>query len=107
MCFFGELSFTGDVRPVKGALNMALGAANSGFTDIFVPEKNLPEASAAAGDGVRIYGVSSVNALLSHLRGEGTIVPVTEPPETITQPPFTEAKRSPSSVRILARPIAR
>ena len=83
MCFFGELSFTGDVRPVKGALNMAIGAANSGFTDIFVPEKNLPEASAAAGDGVRIYGVSSVLSLLSHLKGEGLITPVTEPPVTV------------------------
>ena len=82
-CFIGELSFTGEVRPVKGALNMALGAAASGFDEVFVPVKNLPEASAAAGGGVRIYGVPTVTALLSHMKGEGVLTAVTEPPSTV------------------------
>ena len=82
-CFIGELSFTGEVRRVKGALNMALGAASAGFTDIFVPQDNLAEASAAAGNDVRIYGVPSVSHLVSHFRGEGVLTPVTEPPKTV------------------------
>lgn len=83
MCFIGELSFTGDVRRVRGALNMALGAAAAGFKEIFVPEGNLIEASAAAGNGVRIYGVSSAYALVSHMRGESSIVPVETPPDKV------------------------
>lgn len=83
MCFIGELSFTGELRRVRGALNMALGAAAAGFTEIFVPQGNLTEASAAAGNGVRVYGVKSVLSLYSHLRGEGMITPVTVPPETV------------------------
>ncbi len=82
-CFIGELSFTGEVRPVKGALNMAIGAAGAGFNEIFVPINNLPEASAAAGNGVRIYGVRSVLDLMSHLKGDGPITPVTDPPKTV------------------------
>ncbi|MCQ2456264.1 MAG: YifB family Mg chelatase-like AAA ATPase [Clostridia bacterium] len=81
MCFVGELSFTGDVRRVRGALNMALSAGSKGIKEIFVPRGNLTEASAAAGNGVKIYGVSSVAELVSHMRGESKIAPVTEPPE--------------------------
>ncbi len=84
MCFIGELSFTGDVRRVRGALNMALSAAEAGLCDIFVPVGNLAEASAAAGNGVRVYGVESAAALISHMKGEFEITPVCTPPDTIT-----------------------
>ena len=83
MCFIGELSFTGDVRRVRGALNMALAAAGAGICEIFVPQGNLTEASAAAGDGVRIYGVRTVAELISHMRGECTLEAVSEPPGTV------------------------
>ncbi len=83
MCFIGELSFTGDVRRVKGALNMALAAAAHGIREIFVPAENLTEASAAAGDGVRLYGVKNVAELLEHLRAGGKIEAVTTPPRMV------------------------
>ncbi len=83
MCFIGELSFTGEVRRVRGALNMALSAADAGICDIYVPTGNLAEASAAAGGGVRVYGVESAAALISHMRGEHEIVPVEAPPDTV------------------------
>lgn len=82
-CFIGELSFTGEVRCVRGALNMALAAAASGMSDIFVPYGNLREASAAAGNGVRIYGIRSVAELVSHLRGECAVDSVESPPRTL------------------------
>lgn len=83
-CFIGELSFTGEVRPVKGVLSMAIAAAENGKRDIFVPYSNLREASAAAGDGARVYGVRSVSELVAHLRGKAEISPVTKRPEDIT-----------------------
>ena len=76
MCFFGELSFTGEIRRVRGALNMALSAAKAGLSEIFVPKENLIEASAAAGNGVKIYGVSTAAELVAHMRGEALITPV-------------------------------
>ena len=83
MCFIGELSFTGEVRCVRGALNMALAAASAGISDIFVPFGNLTEASAAAGGGVRIYGVKSIIELIAHMRKQREIEPVCEAPGTL------------------------
>ena len=41
----GELSLSGALRPIKGALLYALYAAKNGFSDIIVPEQNADEAS--------------------------------------------------------------
>ncbi len=82
-CFFGELSFTGDIRRVRGCLNMVLAAAKSGKRRIFVPHENLVEASAAAGGGVKVYGVKTAAELISHLKGEALIAPVEAPPEKL------------------------
>ncbi len=83
MCFIGELSFTGEVRRVRGALNMALSAAKEGLSEIYVPHENLPEASAAAGNGVKIFGVATAAELVSHMRGECVLEAVTTPPEKV------------------------
>ena len=83
MCFIGELSFTGEVRRVRGALNMALAAAKAGLSEIFVPKENLIEASAAAGNGVKIYGVAAAAEIVAHMRGETALEAVTTPPDKI------------------------
>lgn len=63
-CFIGELSLSGEVRPVKGVLCMCLAAREAGLTEIFVPEKNAGEASVV--EGVHIYGVKNVRSLFNH-----------------------------------------
>ncbi|MBE6598064.1 MAG: ATP-binding protein [Ruminococcaceae bacterium] len=77
MCFIGEISFSGDIRPVRGALGMTIAAINAGLTEIFVPESNIREAACANRDGVNIYGVPHIQALVAHLRGQ-TLIPPTE-----------------------------
>jgi magnesium chelatase family protein len=72
-CFIGELSLSGEVRPVNGVLCMCLAAKNSGITEIYVPYKNAGEASVV--DGVNIYGVKSAGALYAHLAGKEPIKP--------------------------------
>ncbi len=67
-CFIGELSLSGDVRPVNGVLCMTIAAKKAGLHKVFVPLKNAREASVV--DGVEIYGVDSVRSLISHLTGE-------------------------------------
>ena len=71
--FIGELSLTGQLRPVRGALPMALAAERSGVRELYVPADNAAEAAFAS--GVAVYGVSDVPQLLAHLRGEAPIKP--------------------------------
>lgn len=71
--FLGELSLTGALRPVRGVLPMAMAAARSGITELFVPEANAPEATLA--DGITVYGVPTAEALVRHLKGEELLLP--------------------------------
>ena len=77
MAFIGELSLDGEVRPVLGALPMAIAARRNGIRHLFVPAENAAEAAFA--DQVNIYPVGHVNELIAHLRGEKPITPATEP----------------------------
>jgi magnesium chelatase family protein len=63
----GEVSLTGEVRPVHGILSMALHAERAGIRELLVPAQNAPEASFA--EGVPIYPVRNVNDILGHLSG--------------------------------------
>ena len=72
--FFGELSLTGELRHVPGALPMALSAGRLGIKELYVPADNAAEAAYAS--DVNVYPVTHVNALLEHLRGKTRITPV-------------------------------
>ena len=73
--FFGELSLTGELRHVPGALPMALSAGRAGVRDLFVPADNAEEAAYAT--DVNVYPVTHVSRLIEHLRGHEPISPVT------------------------------
>jgi magnesium chelatase family protein len=68
--FAGELSLTGDLRPVRGALAMALSArtARRGFV---LPEGNAPQAALAA--GARIVPARTLLEVVAHLSGESPL----------------------------------
>ncbi|MDR2358155.1 MAG: YifB family Mg chelatase-like AAA ATPase [Oscillospiraceae bacterium] len=91
--YFGELSLSGDLRPVTGALPMALAAGRAGIRDLFVPGDNATEASYAS--EVRVYPVRHVSEILAHLRGERLIEPAPPgiPERSVTPgPDFSEVK---------------
>ncbi len=75
--FIGELSLQGAVRPVRGALPMAIAARDAGLAEVYVPAENAAETAVV--DGIRVYPVPTVAALLSHLRGEQPLVPAETP----------------------------
>ena len=75
--FIGELSLDGELRPVQGALPMAIAAMRSKVKKFFVPADNASEAAFA--DGVEVYPVNNVQQLIRHLTGEELIEPVTAP----------------------------
>ena len=76
--FFGELSLDGHLRPVNGALSMALAAHRAGIRRLFVPLENASEAAFA--EELEVYGVPDVGALLAHLSGEALLSPTPAPP---------------------------
>lgn len=80
VAFIGELSLSGEVRSVPGMLSMAIGAAERGIKEIFVPADCALEAS-FAGD-VDIFPVSHINELFDHLKGTAKLSPIT-PPEIL------------------------
>ena len=64
--FAGELSLTGELRPVRGALPMALGASDAGCAFV-LPEGNAPQAALAA--RARVLPASSLLEVCAHLSG--------------------------------------
>ena len=51
----GELSLDGSLRPVRGALSIAVCAARNGVRNLLVPQDNATEAAVA--DGIRVFGL--------------------------------------------------
>lgn len=64
--FIGELALSGQVRPVQGILPITLGARRQGYTTIFVPLTNAPEAKLV--EGIDIRPVRNLAELIDHLR---------------------------------------
>ena len=91
--FVGELSLSGEVRPVRGALPMALAAEKAGVRTLYVPAANAAEAAYA--DTLTVYPVRHIKELLTHLNGEEPLVPQTPPnaaPGDLVFPDFSEVK---------------
>ncbi len=71
--FVGELSLSGNLRPVAGMLPMALAARRAGIDTLYVPADSAAEATLA--DGLTIYPVENVPQLVRHLKGEARLAP--------------------------------
>ncbi len=67
----GELGLDGSVRHVSGALPMATAARGAGFSRLFVPAVDAPEAALV--EDVEVYPVESLVGLVKHLSGEQPI----------------------------------
>ena len=61
----GELALDGNMRPVKGALAMALACKQQGLKRLIVPSANAREASVV--EDVQVYGVSGLAEAMSFL----------------------------------------
>ncbi len=65
--FAGELSLTGEVRPVPGVLPQVLTAREQGFKKIVVPWENADEAALVA--GIQVYPVKNLKQVGDFLNG--------------------------------------
>lgn len=90
--FLGELSLTGELRPVYGVLPMVIAARDKGYKHVYVPADNAAEGAVV--DGIEVYAVDNVQTLLAHLRGEEHLSPAqpvrTESPASVPMPDFAD-----------------
>lgn len=64
----GELSLDGRVRPIKGALPIAVAARANGIKRMLLPDENAEEAAVV--NGIEVYPVSSLKAVVDFLNDE-------------------------------------
>ncbi len=80
--FTGELSLDGRIKPVRGALSMALMVRAAGLRGIILPFENAPEAAVVT--GVKVYGIKSLPDVVDFLCGTKDCPPYAiDIPETI------------------------
>lgn len=65
----GEVSLDGTVRPIKGALPIAIQARKEGFKGLFVPVANAREAGMV--NNLNVYGVNHINDIIEFLKTGG------------------------------------
>jgi magnesium chelatase family protein len=70
-CVVGELALDGTVRPIRGALPIALAARKNGRTALLLPVANAAEAALV--EGLRVFGITSLAETIAFLRGETDI----------------------------------
>ena len=82
--FIGELSLDGEVRPVKGIINIVEVAKEHGFAKAYVPMKNLPQARLVP--NIDVFGIRSLQELYLVLKQQ------LEPSGKIPEQTTTETK---------------
>jgi magnesium chelatase family protein len=70
----GELALDGSVRPIRGALSMAMNASARGIPKLLVPAASAREAAVVK--SVQVYGVSSLAEAVGILSGQLRVPPV-------------------------------
>jgi len=73
LAFLGELSLDGSVRPIKGAVAMAVAARQAGLRGIMVPPQNAAEAGMV--QGLEVYPVGSLIEAVNFVNGLVKIEP--------------------------------
>jgi magnesium chelatase family protein len=72
----GELSLDGAIRPIKGALPIAIQARREGYKGLIVPQPNAREAGMV--NNLAVYGVTHIRELIDFFAsGEQGLEPVT------------------------------
>ncbi|WP_373549591.1 YifB family Mg chelatase-like AAA ATPase [Haliscomenobacter sp.] len=70
----GELSLDGLLRPIKGALPIAIQARKEKYRGIILPKQNAREAAIVS--GIEVYGVENLEEATDILNGHSSLEPV-------------------------------
>ncbi len=69
----GELSLDGELRPIKGALPIAINAQKEGFMGFILPKENAKEAAVV--DGLEVYGIDNISEVIDFFDKESPLLP--------------------------------
>ena len=72
----GELSLDGGLRPIKGALPIAIQAKKENFKGLILPKENAKEAAIVT--GLEVYGIENISEAVDFLNGDIELEPVTQ-----------------------------
>jgi magnesium chelatase family protein len=79
----GELALDGVLRPVRGALLMAIRARDSGYKRLILPAENAAEAGVV--EGVEIYSCTHISEVISLLQDSKAMQPYVHAPMSIVR----------------------
>lgn len=71
----GELGLDGGLRPVRGALPIAIAAREAGLAGLILPDENVAEAAVV--EGAEVRGARTLLQVVRFLEGEGQLPPAT------------------------------
>jgi magnesium chelatase family protein len=71
----GELNLDGTIRPIKGALPIAITTCKEGFKGLILPKQNSREAAIV--NNLNVYGASHINEVIQFFQDEHSLPPVT------------------------------
>lgn len=69
----GELSLDGQLKPIKGALPIAIQARKENFKGFILPEENAKEAAVV--DNLEVLGMKTITEAIDFLNGESNVEP--------------------------------
>jgi len=100
----GELSLDGAIRPVRGALSVAVCAREMGIPNVIVPAENAAEAAVV--EGINVYGVRSLAEVVALLTRPGEFASATPSgngpqPESPATPDFRDVRGQTMTKRAL------
>ncbi|MCH2199056.1 MAG: YifB family Mg chelatase-like AAA ATPase [Flavobacteriales bacterium] len=93
----GELSLDGTLRPIKGALPIAIQAKNEGFERLILPEINAQEAAMV--NELKIIPAHNLGQVIEYLKEKEEISPVAIDTEAIFKEQLTNASIDFSDVK--------
>ncbi len=77
----GELSLSGDLRPVRGVLSMAICARDMGLTAMILPAENAAEACVV--EGLKVLPVRHLREVVAFFRSQETLQEATPSPPCV------------------------
>ncbi len=70
----GELSLDGSIKPIKGALPIAIKTRSEKFKGLIVPKENAREAALV--NNLEVYGVEKISEVTDFFKGIGNLKPI-------------------------------
>ena len=71
----GEIALDGAIRPIKGALPIAIQALKDGFKGFILPQENAAEAAIVK--GISVYGITHLKEVMDFFEGKQSLTQMT------------------------------